>query len=139
MRAILSYQELEEYILKKYERKVKFAYVNGNSVKLTAVVKKVAGIALTASANITVNSVEDGIVKFSYDGGTAMNMMITGALLFMKEKQPKTDAFDIRTEDRLAMLNLNMIDPLQKALEVVDLKNVIFTQDEMVLNMAFKE
>ena len=134
MRLQIPYNELEQYISKNFQQKqvsqISLAYVDENTIKLSAVVKMV--ISKAVEVNISINEVAGSDITLTYQAGMAIELMAKGALKWFKDSIE--DILEEQDNNTL-LVHLEKIDQLKLVLEKVELQSISFEPD--YINLSF--
>ena len=128
MRLQIPYKELEAFVLKKYNQKVKLGLVDEKTISVT---KKV--VIKDATINISVDQIAENVISLSYQACFGIEWIIKGALMWFKES---ISGFVDELEDNKLLLHLDKIEQLDNALEKIEIQTINF--DEANANVAFK-
>lgn len=128
MKLQIPYNELEAFLMKKYNQEVKLGVVDEKTMSVT---KKV--VIKDATINISVDQVAGNDITLSYQAGFGIEWIIKGALMWFKES---IKDFVEELEDNKLLIHLDKIEQLDNALEKIELQAIGF--DEANANVAFK-
>lgn len=128
MRLLLSFKELEAFLMKKYDQQVKLGFVDEKTISVT---KKV--VIKDATINISVNQVAGNDISLSYQAGFGIEWIIKGALMWFKES---IKDFVEEQEDNKLLIRLDKIDQISGMLDKIEIWDITF--DKVNANVAFK-
>jgi predicted RNA-binding Zn-ribbon protein involved in translation (DUF1610 family) len=127
MKLQIPYNELEAFLLKKYDQQVKLGFTNENTISIT---KKV--VIKDATVNVSIEKIAGNDIILSYQAGFGIEWIIKGALMWFKES---ISGFVDELEDNKLLLHLDRIEQLNTILEKIEIKAVHF--DDLNANVAF--
>ena len=128
MKLQIPYNELEAFLMKKYNQQVKLGFVDEKTLSVT---KKV--VIKDATVNVSVDKIAGNDILLSYQAGFGIEWIIKGALMWFKET---IKDFVEELEDNKLLIHLDKIEQLDNALEKIELQAIGF--DEANANVAFK-
>ena len=128
MKLQIPYNELEAFLMKKYNQQVKLGFVDEKTMSVT---KKV--VIKDATVNVSVDKIAGNDILLSYQAGFGIEWIIKGALMWFKET---IKDFVEELEDNKLLIHLDKIEQLDNALEKIELQAIGF--DEANTNVAFK-
>lgn len=135
MKLSITYAELQDYVARRYHKKVELGYVNGSTVSVSVPVK-VLGFTKSININLIVKKIEGSDMFLSYEGKMGIEMLVTPAVSFAKKLVPeKSDWIEVLA-DNVIRLRLGDIDKLQKAFEKVELKSICFEQEKACIGIG---
>ena len=127
MKLQIPYNELETFVLKKYDQQVKLGFANENTISIT---KKV--VIKDATVNVSIEKITGNDIILSYQAGFGIEWIIKGALMWFKES---ISGFVDELEDNKLLLHLDRIEQLNTILEKIEIKAINF--DDLNANVAF--
>ena len=127
MKLQIPYNELETFVLKKYDQQVKLGFANENTISIT---KKV--VIKDATVNLSIEKITGNDIILSYQAGFGIEWIIKGALMWFKES---ISGFVDELEDNKLLLHLDRIEQLNTILEKIEIKAINF--DDLNANVAF--
>jgi len=128
MKLQITYDELEAFVLKKYNQQVKLGFVDEKTMSVT---KKV--VIKDATVNVSVDKIAGNDILLSYQAGFGIEWIIKGALMWFKET---IKDFVEELEDNKLLIHLNKIDQIDGMLDKIEILDITF--DEANANIAFK-
>ena len=127
MKLQIPFNELEAFVLKRYNQQVKLGFVDEKTISVT---KKV--VIKDATVNISVDQIAGNDISMSYQAGFGIEWIIKGVLMWFKES---ISGFVEEQEDNKLLLHLDRIEQLNNILEKIEIKTVNF--DDLNVNVAF--
>ncbi len=127
MKLQIPYNELEAFLMKKYDQEVKLGFVDEKTMSVT---KKV--VIKDATVNISVNQVTGNDIMLHYQAGFGIEWIIKGALMWFKET---ISGFVDEQDENKLLIHLDRIEQLNNMLEKIEIKAVSF--DDLNVNVAF--
>ena len=124
----IPYNELEAFLMKKYDQEVKLGFVDEKTISVT---KKV--VIKDATINISVNQVAGNDISLSYQAGFGIEWIIKGALMWFKES---IKDFVEEQEDNKLLIHLDKIDQIDAMMDRIEILDITF--DKVNANVAFK-
>ena len=124
----IPYNELEAFLMKKYNQEVKLGFVDEKTISVT---KKV--VIKDATINISVNQVVGNDISLSYQAGFGIEWIIKGALMWFKES---IKDFVEELEDNKLLIHLDKIDQIDAMMDRIEILDITF--DKVNANVAFK-
>ena len=128
MKLQITYDELEAFVLKKYDQQVKLGFVDEKTISVT---KKV--VIKDATVNVSVDKIAGNDILLSYQAGFGIEWIIKGALMWFKET---IKDFVEELEDNKLLIHLDKIDQIGGMLDKIEILDITF--DEVNANVAFK-
>ena len=127
MKLQIPYNELEAFLMKKYDQEVKLGFVDEKTMSVT---KKV--VIKDATVNISVDQVTGNDIMLHYQAGFGIEWIIKGALMWFKET---ISGFVDEQDENKLLIHLDRIEQLNNMLEKIEIKAVSF--DDLNVNVAF--
>ena len=127
MKLQIPFNELEAFVLKRYNQQVKLGFVDEKTISVT---KKV--VIKDATVNISVDQIAGNDISLSYQAGFGIEWIIKGALMWFKEI---ISGFVEEQEDNKLLLHLDRIEQLSSILDKIEIKAVSF--DDLNVNVVF--
>lgn len=128
MKLQIPYNELEAFLMKKYDQQVKVEFANENTISIT---KKV--VIKDATINVSIDKIVGNDIILSYQAGFGIEWIIKGVLMWFKES---IKDFIEELEDNKLLIHLNKIDQIDGMLDKIEILDITF--DEANANIAFK-
>jgi hypothetical protein len=128
MKLQIPYNELEVFLVKKYNHQVKLGFVDEKTI---SVKKKV--LIKDTTINISVDQVAGNEISLSYQAGFGIEWIIKGALMWFKESIKE---FVEELKENKLLIHLDKIDQIGGMLDKIEILDVTF--DEVNANIALK-
>lgn len=132
MKASISFVELQDYLLSHFHKTVKLGYVDGSTVEISVPVK-VLGFTKQIGIQLSVKKIEGTDLFLAYNGKMGIDLLVGPALAFVKKLVPEKTEFVQALSDNVVKVALGDIDKLEKVFEKVELKNIMFAPDSIIL------
>lgn len=136
MKATLSFNEIKDIISKKTNNKVQldFSYVNNSTIKVSY--KPVAFLP-AIGINVKIEEVGNSQIILSYSANNAIDMVIRGLAAFLDNHIPK-EIIELDASIQCVCINLDKIEQLQKPLEMIELKQISFEEENVCAEIILK-
>lgn len=128
MKLQIPYNELEAFLMKKYNQQFKLGFVDEKTMSVT---KKV--VIKDATVNVSVDKIAGNDILLSYQAGLGIEWIIKGALMWFKES---IKDFVEELEENKLLIHLDKIDQISGVLDKIEILDITF--DEVNANVAFK-
>jgi predicted RNA-binding Zn-ribbon protein involved in translation (DUF1610 family) len=128
MKLQIPYNELEAFLMKKYDQQVKVEFANENTISIT---KKV--VIKDATINVSIDKIVGNDIILSYQAGFGIEWIIKGVLMWFKES---IKGFVEEQEENKLLIHLDKIDQIDGMLDKIEISDITF--DEVNANVAFK-
>jgi len=125
MKLIIPITEVQKMINDYYQININLRNIDENKIQVTNI----------DSVVITVNEVKDDLVLFSYEVSGLIDLISKVARFFMKKKL-KTIPVIWDAKTKKISLNLKKIHQISKLLKFVNIDDVHFVKDAMVLDLS---
>ena len=132
MKLSITYAELQDYVASHFHKSVNLGYVDGATVSVSVPIK-VLGFTKSISINLIVKGIEGTDLFLSYDGKMGIDMLVSPAISYAKKLVPEKAGFVEQMHGNIVKLRLGDIDKLQKVFEKVKLNNILFEQEDIVV------
>lgn len=132
MKLSITYVELQDYVTDHFHKTVNVGYVDGATVSVSVPIK-VLGFTKSISINLIVKGIEGTDLFLSYDGKMGIDMLVSPAISYAKKLVPEKAGFVEQMHGNIVKLRLGDIDKLQKVFEKVKLNNILFEQEDIVV------
>lgn len=132
MKLSITYAELQDYVAGHFHKTVNVGYVDGATVSVSVPIK-VLGFTKSISINLIVKGIEGTDLFLSYDGKMGIDMLVSPAISYAKKLVPEKAGFVEQMHGNIVKLRLGDIDKLQKVFEKVKLNNILFEQEDIVV------
>ena len=128
MKLQIPYNELEAFLMKRYNLQVKLEFVDEKTISITKNV-----VIKDATVYISVDQIVGNDISLSYQAGFGIEWIIKGALMWFKETI--SDFVEEQEENKL-LIHLDKIEQLDNTLEKIEFQAIGF--DEANANIVFK-
>ena len=132
MKLSITYAELQNYVAGHFHKTVNVGYVDGDTMSVSVPIK-VLGFTKNVSINIIVKGIEGTDLFLSYDGKMGIDLLVSPAISYAKKLVPEKAGFVEQMPGNIVKLRLGDIDKLQKVFEKVKLNNILFEQEDIVV------
>ena len=124
MNIVVTYDEISDYIKKKFKLSINFAFIETKKVAISY-----RPMALIPSIELELNIIEvsNDKVSISYNCGGATSLVISGAISFLQNKIP--NGIEVDTKTQLVSIRPRHIEQLKDALEYIVLSDINFEKD----------
>jgi hypothetical protein len=133
MKAQISYNEISEYIARKFKVRPTLAYIDERTMEVSY---RPAVFLPAMEIGIRVEAVRGNIVCLSYQCGAAATLIISGVMAYLEKHIPQ--GVEINTSNKRINLFLERIPQLAKALEHIELKDLCFDSEGINAFAAMK-
>lgn len=131
MNAVITYNEISDFIQKEFKIRPKFTTINEKTVE----VSYKPGVFMPAiSVNIKIEAMRRDIVCISYECGTAASLMIAGIVAYLEETIPS--GIEVSTTDKRVNIYPQRFKQVEKALEYVALSNLTFEDNAINIGLS---
>lgn len=134
MKAIISYQELVDYIENHHKVRPNISYVDDKTINVSY---QVAKFIPAVSLNVKIENVTNETLLFTYDCSAATRLLIKGVVLFLKE-QLEEKFLTVDEIRNCVLIHIANIEPIQKAFEYVTLSDIVFVTDAVEVTGTLK-
>ena len=136
MNITLSFNEIKDIILKKTNGKVDldFTYVDYRTVKVSY---KPMAFLPAVNVDIMVAKADNSQLVLSYKANNAVDMIIKGLSDYLDNHIPK-EIIELDASVQCVCINLDKIEQLQKPLEMMELKQICFEQENVRAEIILK-
>ena len=140
MNIILDYQEIQSLVRQKTGREIALSAINERTVKAEAKVSVkvpfLGEIEKSIGVNVSVEKIEGNDVHLKYEGGMGTDMIIGGLLSFLSS----TPAMKVveQTQGNGIVVHLYEVEEARKALDVVELTNIVFNDNAVDIEGKLK-
>ena len=132
MKIAITYAELQEYVASHFKKTVNLGYVDGATVSVSVSIK-VFGFTKSISINIIVKHIEGTDLFLSYDGKMGIDLLVSPAISYAKKLVPEKSEWVEQMPGNIVKLRLGDIDKAQKVFEKLELNNILFEQENIVV------
>ena len=136
MNITISFNEIKDIISKKTNGKVQldFSYVNNSTVKVSY---KPMAFLPAVNVDIMVAKADNSQLVLSYKANNAVDMIIKGLSDYLDNHIPK-EIIELDASIQCVCINLDKIEQLQKPLEMMELKQICFEQENVRAEIILK-
>ncbi len=126
MNAIITYQEISNFLEKEFKIRPKFTTVDDQTFE----VSYKPGVFMPAiNVKFHIEAMRKDIVCLSYECGTPASLMIAGIVAYLEEKIPS--GIEVNTTDKRVNVYPQRFKQIEKALEYVALSDITFEENSM--------
>lgn len=137
MEVRIKYTEIQEFILKNFQKEVGLAYVDPSTVSVSTKIKVFAFVK-NVGVDLKVEKLEGSILHLVYSGKLGIELLISPAISFLKKLVPeKTNLISQGTGNRV-FVNLAEIDQLKAVLDKVELQSISFDETHVIVEAGLK-
>lgn len=137
MEVRIKYTEIQEFILKNFQKEVGLTYVDPSTVSVSTKVKVFAFVK-NVGIDLKVEKLEGTMLHLVYGGKLGIEMLISPAISFLKKLVPeKTNLISQGTGNRV-FVNLAEIDQLEEVLDKVELQSISFDETHVIVEASLK-
>lgn len=130
MKLAITYAELQDYVASRFHKTVNLGYVDGATVSVPI---KVLGFTKSISINLIVKKIEGTDLFLSYDGKMGIDLLVSPAISYAKKLVPEKAGWIEQMPGNIIKLRLGDIDKAQKVFEKLELNNILFEQENLVV------
>lgn len=135
MKLAITYSELQEYVAGHFKKNVNLGYVDEATVSVSLPIK-VFGFTKSVGINIIVKKVEGTDLFLSYDGKMGIDLLVSPAISYAKKLVPGKADWVEQMPGNILKLRLGDIDQMKKVFEKLELNNIFFEQDSIVVDAS---
>ena len=132
MKIAITYAELQEYVASHFKKTVNLGYVDGATVSVSVPIK-VLGFTKSISINLIVKKIAGTDLLLSYDGKMGIDLLVSPAISYAKKLVPEKAGWVEQMPGNIVKLRLGDIDKAQKVFEKLELSNILFEQENLVV------
>lgn len=137
MEVRIKYTEIQEFILKNYQKEVVLTYVDPSTVSVSTKIKVFAFVK-NVGVDLKVEKLEGSKLPLVYSGKFGIELLISPAISFLKKLVPeKTNLISQGTGNRV-FVNLAEIDQLKAVLDKVELQSISFDETHVIVEAGLK-
>ena len=136
MNITLSFNEIKDIISKKTNNTINldFTRVDYRTVKVSY---KPMSFLPTVNVDVMVAKVDNSQLVLSYKANPAVDMIIKGVSNYLDNHIPK-DIIELDASIQCVCINLDKIEQLQKPLEMTELKQIYFEEENVCAEIILK-
>lgn len=128
MNITITFAELSKYISEHYGKALTFGRVSEKEV-CVSYSQKMFFKTIQVPVNINIDEVKEDAVCITYNSGFGIDMMIAGALSFMKAKLPELANVIVSRESHHLKIELSQLPQTKALVENVRLNEIIILED----------
>ena len=132
MKLSITYAELQDYVASHFHKTVNLGYFDGATVSVSVPIK-VLGFTKSVSINLIVKKIEGTDLFLSYGGKMGIGMLVSPASSYAKKLVPEKAGWVEQMPGNIVKLRLGDIDKAQKVFEKLELNNILFEQENIVV------
>lgn len=137
MEVRIKYTEIQEFILKNFQKEVVLTYVDPSTVSVSTKIKVFAFVK-NVGIDLKVEKLEGTMLHLVYSGKLGIELLISPAISFLKRLVPeKTNLISQGTGNRV-YVNLAEIDQLKAVLDKVELQSISFDETHVIVEASLK-
>lgn len=137
MEVRIKYTEIQEFILKNFQKEVGLTYVDLSTVSVSTKIKVFAFVK-NVGVDLKVEKLEGSKLPLVYSGKLGIELLISPAISFLKKLVPeKTNLISQGTGNRV-FVNLTEIDQLKAVLDKVELQSISFDETHVIVEAGLK-
>lgn len=121
MNAVITYNEISDFIEKEFKIRPKFTTVDEKTFEVSY---KPGVFMPTISVKFHIEEMRRDIVCMSYECGMPASLLIAGAIAYLEEKIPS--GIEVNTTDKRVNIYPQRFKQIEKVLEYVALSNITF-------------
>lgn len=133
MNAVITYEEISDFIEKEFKIRLKFTTVDEKTFEVSY---KPGVFMPTIAVKFHIEAMRKDIVCMSYDCGTAASLMIVGVVAYLEEKIPS--GIEVNTTDKRVNIYPQRFKQVEKALEHVALSNIAFEENSVNVGLSIQ-
>lgn len=135
MKLSVAFTELHDYLLSHFHKTLNVSYVDGSTAEISVPVK-VLGFTKQIGINLSVKQIEGTNLFLTYNGKLDIDLLINPALVFVKKLVPEKTDWVQALPGNIIKVSLGDIDKLEKVFERLELKNITFEPEGIVVEAA---
>ena len=135
MKLFITYSELQDYVASHFHKTINLGFVDGATVSVSVPIK-VFGFTKSVSINITVKKIEGTDLFLSYDGKMGIDLLVSPAISYAKKLVPEKADWVEQMPGNILKLRLGDIDKMKKVFEKLELNNIFFEQENIVVDAS---
>lgn len=137
MKIEISFDEISALVRERYAKQISLARVSEKEVCVTYR-QRILMASLPIPINLRIAAVEADAVSVGYNGGTAIDMIISGVLMFVKAKFPELgQAVDAGT-DYTVRIDLTKIAKAKAIMATLALMDIKFSESGAIAEVSLK-
>lgn len=136
MKLNVGFEELARFVEQQWKQKFAFEQISDRELKLTFI-KKVLIKNLKVSVGLTFLRAEGSVVTVAYDGRFGIDMIIGGALSFIREQFPEVGSL-MEVDGKKITVDLANFDKLRPVFDKLRLEDISVRQDSLEVKAVLK-
>ena len=137
MNITLTFAELSKYISEHYGKTLTFGRVSEKEV-CVSYSQKMFFKTIQVPVNITIDEVEDDAICVTYNGGFGIDMIIAGALSFLKSKLPELTNVIVSKEGHQLSIELAQLSKTKALVENLRLNDILICDNHFEISASLK-
>ncbi len=133
----ISFEEMQGYVAKHYKREIAFSQVSEKELCVT-VTQRIIIKDVHIDVKIHIDEVKSESLAVTYKGGMALDMIISGALHFLKGKLPELSQGITTEENHRIRINLAEIEKAKAVVQNIALRDIEVEEKGLKVTVALK-
>lgn len=136
MQIKINYPEIQDAVTRRFNKQIVLCYVDAATVEIAYTIR-MFGLSKSIRMNLKVERIEGTDLYLSYSGSLGIELVVGPFLSFVKRLLPEKTEF-IQEQGNHIVIRLAEIDKLEKALEMVRLKQISFDNDGVIADVVMR-
>ena len=137
MVVFISFEEMQGYVAEHYKKEVAFSRVSEKELCVT-VTQRIVIKDVHIDVKLHIDEVKSESLAVTYKGGFALDMMISGALCFLKNKLPELSQGITTEENHRICVNLAEIEKAKAVVKSIALRDIEVEEKGLKVTVALK-
>lgn len=137
MKITISFAEISDFISEHYDKQLSFERVSDKEVQ-AAYTQKILFRSVQVPLNLTFDEVKSDSVTVAYSARLGIDMIISGALSFLKAKVPELSGCLIAEDGHRIRIELAQLAQTRKLVEAVSLRDIRVDDNALVVEASLK-
>lgn len=137
MEVRIKYTEIQEFILKNFQKEVGLTYVDPSTVSVSTKIK-VFAFGKNVGVDLKIEKLEGSILHLVYSGKLGIELLISPAISFLKRLVPEKANLISQGTGNKVFVNLAEIDQLKAVLDKVELQSISFDETHVIVEAGLK-
>lgn len=137
MKISISFAELSGYIQKRYDKQVAFSKVSDKEICLSYT-QNIFFKTIRIPVNLRIEDVKADSLSITYNGGFGIDMIITGAITFLKAKLPELANAISSEEGHRIRIELSKLSQTAKLVKTISLNEITVAENGMKVDALLK-
>lgn len=133
----ITFAELSRYIKEHYDKSLNFSRTTDKEV-CVSYEQNIIFRTVQIPVSLSIDEVRDDAVSITYNGGFGIDMMIAGALSFMKAKLPELSNVLVAREGHQLRIELSQLSQTKAIVENVRLRDILIHEDRFEVKVNLK-